>query len=124
MELLQNGCNMSILSMICNNTSKGILNTLQFVLIETRQTSKQRVTVVQMTTNQGICSKDCHFWSNILSYSTKVTHLKKAHFASLSPLDMFREGNSVSNHTPRFLTESTGQRRLPRTLTGKWEEIF
>ena len=34
-ELLQNGCNMSILSMICNNPSKGILNTLQFVLIET-----------------------------------------------------------------------------------------
>ena len=34
-ELLQNGCDMSILSMICNNTTKGILNTLQFVLIET-----------------------------------------------------------------------------------------
>ena len=28
-------CNMSILSMMCNNTSKGILNSLQFVLIET-----------------------------------------------------------------------------------------
>ena len=34
-ELLQDGCNMSILSMICDNTSMGILNTLQFVLIET-----------------------------------------------------------------------------------------
>ena len=34
-ELLQNGCDMSILSMICNNTSKGILNILQLVLIET-----------------------------------------------------------------------------------------
>ena len=34
-ELLQNGCNMSILSMVCNNTSKGILNTLQLLLIET-----------------------------------------------------------------------------------------
>ena len=34
-ELLQNGCNMSILSMIYNNINKGILNTLQFVLIET-----------------------------------------------------------------------------------------
>ena len=33
--VLQNGCNMCILSMICNNMSKGILNTLQFVLIET-----------------------------------------------------------------------------------------
>ena len=34
-KLFKNGCNMSILSMICNNTSKGILNTLQFALIET-----------------------------------------------------------------------------------------
>ena len=31
--------------MICNNTSKGVLNTLQFVLIETGQTSEQRVTM-------------------------------------------------------------------------------
>ena len=60
-ELLQNGCNMSILSMICNNMSKDILNTLQFVQIEIWQTPKQRVTVVQTATNQGICCKDCHF---------------------------------------------------------------
>ena len=84
--------------MICNNTSKGILNTLPFVLIETGQTSKQKVTVVQMTTNQGICSNDCHFCSKILSYSTKVTHLKKARFAS--PFDMFREGKfCIKPHT-------------------------
>ena len=62
--------------MICNNTSQGVLNTLQFVLIETGQTSEQRVTIVQTTTNQGICSKDCHFRSEILSNSTEVTHLK------------------------------------------------
>ena len=87
--------------MICNNTSKGILNTLQFVKNETRQTPKQRVTVVQTNTNQGICSSDCHFQSEILSYSTKVMRLEKARFAS--PLE-----NSASNNTPRFLTESTG----------------
>ena len=88
-EFLWNGCNMSILSMICNNTSKGVLNTLQFVLIETGQSAEQRVTIVQTTTNQGICSKDCHFRSEILSNSTEVTHLKEARFAS--PLDMLRE---------------------------------
>ena len=32
--------------MICNNTSKGVLNTLEFVLVETGQTSEQRVTIV------------------------------------------------------------------------------
>ena len=74
--------------MICHNTSKGVLNTLHFVLIETRQTSEQRVTIVQTTTNQGIC-KDCHFRSEILSNSTEVMHLKEARFAS--PLDMLRE---------------------------------
>ena len=67
--------------MICINTSKGVLNTLQFVLIETGQTSEQRVTIVQTTTNQGICSKDCHFRSEILSNSTEVAHLKEARFA-------------------------------------------
>ena len=35
--------------MICDNTSKGILSTLQFVLIDTGQTSKQRITIVQTT---------------------------------------------------------------------------
>ena len=35
--------------MIYNNASKGVLNTLQFVLIETGQTSEQRVTIVQTT---------------------------------------------------------------------------
>ena len=39
--------------MICNNMSQGVLNTLQFVLIETGQTSEQRVTIVQTTTNHG-----------------------------------------------------------------------
>ena len=68
--------------MICNNTSKGVLNTLQFVLIETGQISEQRVTIVQTTTNQGICSKDSNFRSEILSNSTEVTHLKEARFAS------------------------------------------
>ena len=47
--------------MICNNTSKGVLNTLQLVLIETGQTSEQRVTIVQTTTNQGICSNDLDY---------------------------------------------------------------
>ena len=75
--------------MICNNTSKGVLNTLQFVLIETGQTSEQRVTIVQATTDQGICSKDCNIRSKMLSNSTEVAHLKKARFAS--PLDMLGE---------------------------------
>ena len=35
MEFVKNGCNMRILSMICNGTSKDILNTLQLAQIET-----------------------------------------------------------------------------------------
>ena len=34
-ELLNNGCDMIILCMICDNTCKGIQNTLQLVLTET-----------------------------------------------------------------------------------------
>ena len=82
----------------------------------------QRVTVIETTTNQSICSNDCHFWSKILSYSTKVTHLKKHALQVL--LTCSEKENSASNHTPRFLTESTGWRRLPRILIRKWEEIF
>ena len=36
MELLKGGCNMSIISRICDNTCKSIMNVLQLVLTETR----------------------------------------------------------------------------------------
>ena len=92
--------------MICDNTSKGIPSTLQFVLIETWQTSKQRVTKVQTTTNQGICSKDCHLGSKILSYSTKVRYLEKVCFVSL--LDLFREGKCcIKPHTVNHIKKAS-----------------
>ena len=84
---------MGILSMISDITYKSILN-------RTNEAWKpqNRVTVVQTTTNQGICSKDNHFLSKILSNSTKVIHHEEAGFTSI--LNMFWERKvSIEPHT-------------------------
>ena len=96
--------------MICDNLSKGILDTLQFVLIETLQDSKQRVTVVQTTTNQGICSKNSQFRSKILFYSLKVTHLEKA---------CSETENSALNHIPRFFDKVKWMKKASKNTDRK-----
>ena len=87
---------MSVPSMICDNTSKGILNTRNSFLLKYDKPYKQ-VTIVQTTTSQAICSKDSHFITKILSYSMKVTHLEEASFTSL--LNVFREGKNLHQTT-------------------------
>ena len=42
---------------------------------------------------------------------SKVTELHKTTFADI--LNMFGQEKSESNHTPKFLTDSAGQRGLP-----------
>ena len=37
---------------VCDNSSKCVLNTPQFVLVETGQTSEERVEVIKVTTHQ------------------------------------------------------------------------
>ena len=72
---------MNILSMICNNMYNSILNTLQLVQIKTSQFSEQRVTMIQTTTNQGICSKNGYFMKNSLQFnSMEVIYLEETDF--------------------------------------------
>ena len=52
-----------------------VLNTMQFVLVETAQTSEKSVVVVQMTTHQGIFREDSSLVHQILSYLPEIPHL-------------------------------------------------
>ena len=66
--------------MICNNTCKSILNTLQPALTKA---PLNRVTIVQ-NYNQCICSKNGHFLSKIVSDLMKAMHFEEAGSLMLS----------------------------------------
>ena len=55
------------------NSSKIILNRLELVKIKSREISKQEITVVEMTSNQSICSQKnsikCETPSDLLKMS-------------------------------------------------------
>ena len=49
---------MWVLGEIMHNYSKTVLNTLEPAKIKSRETSKQGITVVETTCNQGVCSQN------------------------------------------------------------------
>ena len=51
---------------VCNNASKRVLITLQFVHVQTGQTPKERFAVIKAATHQGISCQD--------SPRTRVAH--------------------------------------------------
>ena len=53
----------------------------------------------------------------ITSEMLKIPDLNKTGLAYI--LDLPQKGKSLSNHTPRFLTTPTGERKLPRILAAK-----
>ena len=57
MESFENRC-LCVFVTVCDNPSKCVLNTLQFVHAETGQTPKERVVVIKATTYQGISCQD------------------------------------------------------------------
>ena len=81
-----------------------VLNTLQLFLIETKYTSDERITIVQVTTDQGICSQEGYITSEILSNSLEVMYLEETGFTC--PHNMFRERKY---HTPRFQHQQDGE---------------
>ena len=52
---------------VCYNLSKCVLNTLQFVHVETGQILAERVAVIKATIHQGISRQDSGLISQILS---------------------------------------------------------
>ena len=60
---------------VCNNASKRVLITLQFVHVQTGQTPKERFAVIKVATHQGISCQDSSLISQILSNPrTRVAH--------------------------------------------------
>ena len=62
---------------IGNNSSKTVLNTQEPAKIKSKETSKQGITVVKTTSNQGVCSQKSSFTCEILSESLKIPDLNK-----------------------------------------------
>ena len=63
---------------VCDNPSKCVLNTLQFVHVETGQTPEERVAVINVTTHQGISRQDSSLISQVLSNPPEITNLNEA----------------------------------------------
>ena len=93
-----------------------ILNTLQFTKIESCETPKQGITVVKSTPNQIICSHKSSMIYQIASEMLKIQDLSKTGLTDI--LGLPQKKKSLPNHTPRFLTASAGEGKLPRILTG------
>ena len=68
-------------------------------------------------TNQSICSNENSIMCKLVSEMLKILDLSKTGLPGV--LNMPPEEKSASNHTPRFLTTSVGERKLPRIVTGK-----
>ena len=61
MKTLSYRSDMRVLGGIRHNSSKAVLNTLEPTKVKSRQTSKQGITAVRSTSNQGVCSQKSSF---------------------------------------------------------------
>ena len=66
------------------------MNTLQFMHVETGQTSEKRIVVVQMTAHQGICQQDSSLIHQVLSDPPEITHLNEAGLTNI--VDIITKG--------------------------------
>ena len=73
-----------------NIPTECVLNTLQFVHVETRQTSEKRDAVVQTTTHQDICHQDSSLIRQIQSGPPEIMHLNEASLTNI--VDMISKG--------------------------------
>ena len=71
---------------VSDNPSKPVLNTLQFVHVETGQIPEERVAVIKVITNQGISRQDSRFICQILSNLPEITHLNETCLTNTSDM--------------------------------------
>ena len=64
-------------------TIKSISNTPEFMHVKTGQTSEEGITVVKITTDQSICSKDNSLICQVKSYSSGITNLKRTSLTNI-----------------------------------------
>ena len=72
------------------NSSKAVLNTPEPAMINSRETSKQGITVVKLTCNQGGCCQKSSFRCKIPSESLLIPGMNKTSLTYIS--DLAREG--------------------------------
>ena len=70
---------------------------MQFVHVETGQTSEKRVAVVQMTAHQGMCPQDSSFIRQVHSDPPEITHLNEASLTNIA--DIISKGKISSGQT-------------------------
>ena len=63
--------------LIWDNPSKCVVDTLEFVHVQTSQTSEERITIVKVNTCQRICYKDRSLISQILSNLPEIMQLNE-----------------------------------------------
>ena len=69
MKTLSYRSDLRALGGINNNSSKAVLNTLEPGKVKRREISKQGITVVKLTSNQGVCGQKSSFARNVPSES-------------------------------------------------------
>ena len=80
----------SVFARICINSSSTILDRLQSMKTDFRETPEKWVTVVQPTTNKSIGHRHSCILSQELPNISEIPQLTKAAFTNI--LDVFREG--------------------------------
>ena len=86
MESLENWRYLSVFLTVCDNPSKGILNTLQFAHVETGHTPEERVAVIRATAHQSMDHQDNSLICQILSNPPEITHLNETWLANIADI--------------------------------------
>ena len=83
---------------VCDNPSKCLLNTLQFVHVETGQIPEERVAVIKASTHQGISCQDISLISQLLSNPPEIRNLNETCLANIADMAQQRK-NSIKPDT-------------------------
>ena len=88
---------------VSDNPGKHVVNALQFTHVETRQTPEEKVTVIKLTTHQGISQQDSILISVVQSNPPGITHLKETCHTNIA--DMISKGKfSINPHTKDLIS--------------------
>ena len=81
-----------VLVTVCDNPSNCVLNTLQFVRVETGQTPEERVAVIKETTHQGISCQDSSLISQVLESFDAHIYYPLRYTSLISVCDVISQG--------------------------------
>ena len=77
---------MRVLGGITHNSSKAILDTLEPAKVNGRQTSKQGITEVKLTSNQSVCSQKSSFVHKIPTELLEIPDMNKTNLTDIQDM--------------------------------------